>query len=224
MQLLRVRPSFCVNNLSSIDRFYMTEVDVIKFLAPSKIRTRDHCTVGALSTWFRGIILWCIIMMMTAEKATKLGHDQVLRVFVVDIQQSFICIFRRRDDNDLSQFGLSWTKPKVMLSVATNYSLFYSLRRRKSIITGTTIPLYVIICRRRIARPHQNWTKCGFQDINLSGFNSLNRNVIVVCRQWRDSRVRASNVLKYLRHARFLFKRGRFLEWTSEFLVNRSCV
>ena len=84
---------------------------------------------------------------------------------------------------------LRWTKPKVMLSVATNYSLFYSLRRRKSIITGTTIPLYVIICRRQIARPHQNWTKCGFQD-NLSGFNSLNRNVrIVACRQWGDSRV-----------------------------------
>ena len=92
---------------------------------------------------------------------------------------------------------LRWTKPKVMLSVATNYSLFYSLRRRKSIITGTTIPLYVIICRRQIARPHQNWTKCGFQD-NLSGFNSLNRNVcIVACRQWGDSRVwEQINILK----------------------------
>ena len=36
----------------------------------------------------------------------------------------------------------------------------------------------------------------GFQD-NLSGFNSLNRNVrMVACRQWGDSRVRANNVLK----------------------------
>ena len=59
------------------------------------------------------------------------------------------------------------------------------------------IPLYVIICQWQIARPHQNWTKCGFQD-NLSGFNSLNRNVrIVACRQWGDSRVwEQINVLK----------------------------
>ena len=27
----------------------------------------------------------------------------------------------------------------------------------------------------------------------------------------------------YLGHARFLFKKGKFLEWTSEYLVNRSC-
>ena len=91
----------------------------------------------------------------------------------VDIQQYFSRIFRIKDGNDFSQFG--WTE-----------ALFYSLRRRKSIITGTTIPLYVF---RQIARPHQNCTKCSFQD-NLSGFNSLNRNVrMVACRQWEDSRV-----------------------------------
>ena len=46
----------------------------------------------------------------------------------------------------VSSAELRWTKPKVMTSVATNYSLFYSLHQCKSIIMGTTIPLYVITC------------------------------------------------------------------------------
>ena len=73
-----------------------------------KIHT--HLTT-APSTWFRGIILW-YIMVMTAEKATRLGHDQVTclcRRFV-DIQQSFSCIFRRRDGNDFGQFGRTWAE------------------------------------------------------------------------------------------------------------------
>ena len=48
---------------------------------------------------------------MTAEKATKLGHDQVTRLeacFVVILlifDNLFSCIFRMRDGNDFSQFG-----------------------------------------------------------------------------------------------------------------------
>ena len=82
---------------------------------------------------------------------------------------------------DFSQFGRTEVNgnSKVMPSVDTNYLLFYSLRRCKSILMGTTIPLYVIICHQQIARPHQNCTKCGFQD-NLLGFNSLNLNVRMV--------------------------------------------
>ena len=52
-----------------------------------------------------------IQMVMTAEKATKLGHDQVTRLeacFVVILlifDNLFSCIFRMRDGNDFSQFG-----------------------------------------------------------------------------------------------------------------------
>ena len=40
-----------------------------------------------------------IQMVMTAEKATKLGHDHVTRLEAcfADIQQSFSCIFRIKD-------------------------------------------------------------------------------------------------------------------------------
>ena len=47
----------------------------------------------------------------------------------------------------------------------------------------------IIICRRQIACPNQNCTKCGVQD-HLSGLTSLNRNVgMVSCHQLGDSRM-----------------------------------
>ena len=69
--------SFCVNNLLSIDR-----LNVIKICAPSKIRTRDHWIIrqGAVHTIYKDHFMVCIQMVMTAEKATKLGHDQVTRL------------------------------------------------------------------------------------------------------------------------------------------------
>ena len=78
-------------------------------------------------------------MVMTAEKATKLGHDQVTRLCrrFVDIQQSFSCIFRRRDGNHFCQFGEpELNETQGYATVATNYSLFYSLRRCKSLSRG----------------------------------------------------------------------------------------
>ena len=71
------------------------------------------------------------IMVMTSGKATKLGHDQITRLEAfVDIQQSFSCIFRIKDGNDLSEFGR--TEVSETQGCASSryklYSLFYSLR------------------------------------------------------------------------------------------------
>lgn len=47
----------------------------------------------------------------------------------------------------------------------------------------------VIICRQQSACPHQNCTKCGFQD-KFSGFTSLNQNFhLVACHLLGDSKV-----------------------------------
>ena len=73
------------------------------------------------------------------------------------VDHSFSFIFCIKDGNDLSQFSRT---------EVNNYSLSYSLRRRKSISTGTTIPLYVIICCQQIVHSHQYSTKCcGFKII-----------------------------------------------------------
>ena len=89
----------------------------------------------------------------------------------------------------------------VIPSVAINYALFYSLLWHKSIIMGTTIPLYmyVIICCRQTHvhtwELHKVWL---FED-NLSGFNLLNQNVgMVRCLSpvGRFPSVRANNILK----------------------------
>ena len=112
----------------------------------------------------------------------------------VDIQQSFSCICRMKDGNYFSQ--LRWTKPKVMLPFATNYSLFYSLRRRKSISVGTTIPLYVIICRWQIAHPHQNCTKCGVFKIIFQDFVEPKCSYDCLSPLGRFLSVRANNIRK----------------------------
>ena len=113
------------------------------------------------------------IVMTAGKKATKLGHDKVTR-----LEACLLSFCRYSTIFQLKCSHKRWqTKPKVMTSVDTNYSLFYLLRRRRS-----TPVLRGIICPRQITRPHQNCTKSGFQD-NLSGFNSFNRNVcMVACR------------------------------------------
>ena len=100
---------------------------------------------------------------------------------VVDVQQSFSCIFCRREGSDFSQFDWTWAERNPRLSYQLLQIIFTILLvtpMQIYLLTGS-IPLYVIICLRQIARPHQNWTKCGSQD-NLSGFNSLNRNAHIV--------------------------------------------
>ena len=59
-------------------------------------------------------------MAMTAEKVTKLGHDQVMHE--VDVQQSFswnVCKHKSMAMTLVSSAELRWTKPNVMSSVDT---------------------------------------------------------------------------------------------------------
>ena len=184
-----------------------------------KIHT--HLTT-APSMWFQGLFYG---IYTNGDDCWK-GYQ--IRAWSCYVSWSLFCwystifqlYFSHKRWHDFSQF--SQTKVNETQGYATNYSLFYLLRGCKSISMGTTIPLYVIICRWQIARPHQNCTKCGgfypacratftlpswkhifswgewrwlckqggwFQD-NLSGFNSLNRNVhMIACRQWGDSQV-----------------------------------
>ena len=82
----------------------------------------------------------------------------------VDIQQSFSCIL-------VNSAELRWTKSKVRRLVAINYSLFYTDANQH---------------RTSTPELHKVWW---FQD-NLSGPNSLNRNVCMIAsRQWGDSRM-----------------------------------
>ena len=91
----------------------------------------------------------------------------------------------------LYSIRLNWGEGNPRLCHQSIQIIHYSnsLCRCKSILIGTTIPLYIIICCRQSAHAHQNCTNCGFPG-NLSGFNSLNQNLhIVACCQWGDSQV-----------------------------------
>ena len=99
-----------------------------------------------------------IQMVMTTEKSTKLGHDQAC--FVVCW---FSTIFQQKFSHKTWQIGRTEVNETQGYAISWYNSIFHSLRRRRStlVLMGTTIPwLYVII----IARPHQNCTKCVFQD------------------------------------------------------------
>ena len=66
-------------------------------------------------------------MVMTVEKATKLGHDHVtcLEACFADIQQSFSCIFRIKDGMTLvNSAKLRWTKPKVMPQIIHYFTCY----------------------------------------------------------------------------------------------------
>ena len=113
-------PSFCVNNWSSIGLIWRV------ICASSKIRTRDHRTIRQdsypldhdASTWFIGIILWYDHIFTNGDDRWKGYQVRTWSSYAswslfcgrfVDIQ-SFRCIFRIRDGNDISQFGRTEVK------------------------------------------------------------------------------------------------------------------
>ena len=86
-----VLPSFLPSFLlcQQFIKYRSVQLNVIKMCAPSKIRTRDHRTIrqgsypldhGAVHVIYKDHFMVYIQMVMTAEKATKLGHDQVTRL------------------------------------------------------------------------------------------------------------------------------------------------
>ena len=124
--------------------------------------------------------------VMTAEKATTLGHDHVTHCFV-DIQ-SFSRISR------ISSAEL--TKVITEMNETQGYAteslqiIHYFTRYADANQLSRGLPFHCMSSSvADKSHVHTRIEQCGFQD-NLSGFNSLNQNVrIVACRQWGDSRV-----------------------------------
>ena len=75
-------------------------------------------------------------------------------VHFVNIQHSFSCIVHIRDGNDFSQFGRTEVNETQGYATESLHIIHYFTRYAD---TGTTIPLYVIICHsRQITHPYQN--------------------------------------------------------------------
>ena len=150
--------------------------------------------------WYLCLWLWFWLVSFVVRwlviKALKLQWlVSCCLIYCYFWSQSIVCLSL----SVLFEVMYCMSRCKLILLCSNHFR--FSLLRRKSIIMGTTIPLYmyVIICCRQTHvhtwELHKVWL---FED-NLSGFNLLNQNVgMVRCLSpvGRFPSVRANNILK----------------------------